>query len=351
MNKDKINIIYKMALNHEKITDETLKRKGFTDDEIQFLFDDDRLYVVSENNYYIKYTSDIMDYAKSLLTKRRIEREEFCDILKTSTLCLEFSPDDYEVNLLNFYKYINRRKKEEVNKEDVLNTISHLLEIANEDQIKDVKLLYFLFNHAFELPKKNVLEARFIKLEEIMLDKYDPRFERTSRRNEIRKAAYSQKYTLALSKNRRLPDRNENNIIFDMTFEKLLNFNADRKKEYLITTCNLAKENKFEDLIQLYNEENERRFISGQELYNLKLALKCIDYIERGKEYTRGDKEYKSVDAAIDNNSFENALELYMSECKRLNLPYDSSARYYLLKTLKEFEDSKKINITYVKKM
>lgn len=308
MSQEKLGIIYEMVANDEIITDKSLKEKGLTDDEIMFLFEDDRLYYLGENRYFITYTSDLIDYAKYLISKRNKTQDEVLLARKLAEKSTLFEPNDFEALSLYFYNVINRAPTK-IQVDRAIKVLDEMKNISNDEELQDVNLYYFLLNHLTNLPEENVKEAMFIKLDDIYLKNDDNRYESINYRNHVRKNAYSQKYSQALTEIRKVIYQNKNSLIYDKILEKLLIENIRRKRQFTLQALEYAKNDKIEDLVHIYNEENERRFITNHEFYNLKLGLKYLDLVKYERIPKIKNVKTKTVYEAIDNNDFEKAME------------------------------------------
>ena len=93
-------------------------------------------------------------------------------------------------------------------------------------------------------------------------------------------------------------------------------------------------------------EKNISSFLKDYDYYNLKLALKYLDIVERDQMPVIIDKEHKTYESAIDDNDFESALSIHMHTSKIQKVDPRESMRYPLLvRIIDKLNEKNKVKI------
>lgn len=337
MEKKKLNSIYYMVCNKEAITDESLKQKGFSDEDIDYLFDEDRIYA-SGDEYLISYMGDLLDFAKEKL-------EEHCYGIANKAIdeCYRMSPNDFEVLTLLFEKqFMEDKRKNSFNRS--IDVLCKLRAVADRDEIKDANCYLFLLSMLTELPDDLRLTAKYLKLHELTLNEQDDRFYNVDIRNSIRKDVFFQKYSNALRDSKNIDDRNIDTFAYDHTLIKVIEEVTTRRKKQVSVITDLARNDREDEIVLFYEEEGSIRILTKHEEYVSKLAEK-LGNIRKTKAIpvinNVGSKKFYDM---IDNNDFRTALNKVVEMNDKNPLPLDSSSSYILLSKIVQEIDNIKEN-------
>ena len=345
MEKEKLNIIYEMVVNNEVMTHESLLNKGFSEEEIKFLFDDDRIDVV-DDHYFITYTSDLFDYAKDLLVKHNKKTKDINNMKKAIYKCKIFEPENFEILSAYLLTLLYKTKEENYKVDKIIEVLDQMKKVANQYNLPDANFYYFLTNALMDISEDRVYEARNMKIDKIMLDKNDDRYVDIEKQNKIRKNAYSQKYSYALSIISKSKDRKDNNMVYNLLLTKFVSELATKRRVLTKNIAFLSRVGEVDKVVDLYNRELERRFLKDYDYYNLKLALKYLDIVERDQMPVIIDKEHKTYESAIDDNDFESALSIHMHTSKIQKVDPRESMRYPLLvRIIDKLNEKNKVKI------
>ena len=337
MEKKKLNSIYYMTCNDEIITDKLLKEHGFTDEEIDFLLNDDRIYV-EDDHYVISYMGDLLDFAKE-----KIEERSYGIANKAINKCYELCPDDFEVLTLMFEKqFMSDRRKNRYNK--TIDILYKLRDVADFDELKDANCYTFLLSMLTELPDDLRLAAKYFKMHELTLNGSDPRFENIDVRNSVRKNIFIQKYSNALSESKKISDRSISTYAYDHTLIKMAEEVTTKRKQLVGIVKSLAASDKEDEILLLYEEEAKRRVLTRNEEYTIKLAEK-LSYIRKSQNIlpAKHISDGRFYDM-IDNNDFKSALDRVVGLNNRTQKRLSSSTNYILLNNITTEIDNIKSN-------
>lgn len=344
MDKKKLNNIYFMVCNDEVITEESLKSRGFTDSEIDYLFDEDRLYQQEDGTYFISYVEDLVDFAKETL-----EDKVYGIANRAVNKAYELSPTNFEVLTLKFREaFVQGNRKKTYYK--AVKFLYEMREVADENEIKDVNTYIYLLNMITDLPDDLRLTAKYYRLHDLTINQSDERFEDLENRNDMRKNIYYQKFSTALKITRKLDDKNFSNMAYDAALVKLTEEVTSVRKSQTIFVKDLAKDDKLDEIILLYEEEEKKRKLTRNEEYTLKLVHKLLD-IKNNKivpniTHTTNGKYYDMVD----NNDFKEALKRVSEISRDNNSQFRPSTNYILLtKIIEEIDKIKGKSKEYTK--
>ncbi len=328
MKKQNLTTIFNMVCNDEEITEESLLDKGFTTEEIDELFDNDFLYSKEDGTYFISYVGDLIDYAMDAMKNQLFRRANYA-----IDKCYEIAPHSFEVVTLKFEKTFIEESKTK-NYKDSIKYLYEMKKLADENEIKDVNTYIFLFSMLTELPDDIRNAAKYFKLHDLTINTLDSRFEDIEIRNDIRREIYYQKFTNALKILHKINDRSSKNAAYDITVVKLTEEVATVRKKNVIIVKDLAIADKEDEIILLYEMENEKRNLTRHEEYILKLANKLSTIRKTGiipKINKIKDGRYYDM---IDNNDFQGALKRAIEMNKQNKTALNSSSSYILLSKL-----------------
>ena len=336
MEKEKLNIIYQMVCNDEVITEESLLDKGYTKEEIEFLFDDERLYETDNGNYFIKYTSDLFDFAKEMLNERKYIISDIA-----INKCYLFEPDNYEIVEFMFKTAIIKS----VNTGDYSDSIKYLYEmreIADEYEIKEVNLYIYLLDYITKLPDDLMLFAKYMHLYDVTLNRNYSRYSDFDNRHEVIKNIYLHKFALSLKLSKQISDKNNDTLINGLIVEKLTKKAADMQINQAKLVCNLGNEDKIEEIIMFYEEEASRRRISLHEQQIVMLATKLNEIRRTGIIPEKVESSDKNFNDMIINNDFLSAFGRVSKPTNYGNITSSATINYILLsKIINEIDNIK----------
>ena len=285
----------------------------------------------------------MIDFAKESLLSR-----DYTIADKAIEKCYKVFPEDFEILTLKFEKtFIKGHRKKSYS--GCIKYLSKMMEVADDDQLKDVNTYLYLMSMITELPDGLKLVSKFLELNDLLINENDNRYDDIDTRNDIRKKIYYQKFSSALHKTREIADKNIKTVAYDTSLVKIAEVAAEtRKKQATVINC-LARNEQVEEILLFYDDESNKRRLATNENYVVKIA-KCLKSIKRNGIAPMVKKTNSTMFYdMIDSNDFKSALNKTIEMSSQNNTPAMYSTNYVLLKKIVDEIDNIK-NKQYVKR-
>ena len=305
-----------------RISKNYLNKNGVDDSLLEELVYSEILEPINESEYKIGNIDSLIEFGRKF-----IEDKKYSDANAIFTCCYMADPTNFKANYQLFYRdLVSRKENIEFKYFDVV--YNHLKEHGDECTANYYLLL---LGNLFELPERYVSLFNDIELDDILFEEIDSE---SIYENEFRKEVYNNSYFRVTGMlDEKYTDIPKEDLLFEQKVEKELILKWLFENRLLNKGIYaLLYEEKFEELKNILDEKDDKRFLSVSNQYLLKLVnqyltIKNTDTIPEIKG--NGNDTFE----AIDNNNYELAIKLLEKHNKEHNIE-KTSYLYTMLKKI-----------------
>jgi len=251
--ESKLYPLYEAVIDETTLTKANILNFGLTRGEIMFLTDNKILkYELGE--YYLTDIEGLWHYGKRLITLKRKERAEVC-----FNRCLEIDPTHKKAAMQLFLSSVQQE-----NFDRALELFSIIDNNTNPYIQADLNYFLYLLSFLIRLPQEYNKRARNSKIEDVYKgdEKSTPS---TVLLEKVRLASLSQSFFRAQNLHTKMIKKNENRMsITDLITINLLYFIVKKQQKIYQSMKNYLKRDKFENILWLINNSEERHNLSSE---------------------------------------------------------------------------------------
>lgn len=295
MEEKRLETIYSLLMDGMVLTHNLLIEKGLSQEDINILIQEKHIAPVKDNKYILVSVDKFRRYGVALLTKQKIKEANIC-----FRKCYELAPNGKNICLQALLAAVKR-----YNYPEVFKIYANLETIQPEKNKKNNNLYLYLLSVVTECPQEYQEKLIDIEYSDLML----PNTAGNKIENEIRKAIYQNKYTYAYQ----LINENISQDVYSVKFElikALLDQAIDHEKEHKSNLLDLAKKEKYSEILNILRTRQQLRRLGSLETYIL-LITDAINTIQKTNYIpTPTIKTSHSMYDALIGHNYELALEI-----------------------------------------
>ncbi len=325
--------VFSILRTQRRISYSGLVDCGVPDSLIENFLETGILTTVDNEEYTVGSVDDLVYYGRELLANKDYKTANEIFICAYS-----IDRNNFNANYQLFYRNLLKAKEQYIFKH--FSVVSDYMKKNGHEA--DANYYLYLLGNLYDLPNEFKDSFDNIKIDDILLEEKD---DESKELNNFRKNVYAKSYFRV---NGMLDARFGNVPADEMSFENkvekefilkwLFKSRLLHKNSYL-----LLKQDEFEELKNLLEEEDKHRFLSTTDQYLLKLVNQYLS-IKNTDEIPEVKGEGYDTFDAIDNYNYEQALHFLEQHIEDHNIEKDSYL-HLMLKKLISLIDNKKSNI------
>lgn len=316
INEENLNKLYSSISEEKELTTKELKSYGFNSNDLNKLIQKGSIERIKRGLYSLKSADEVFDYGKKLIAEKK-----YSEANMYFEKCLELDP-----NYSNAYYRLLLTNIIAKNYNKLFELCEMLIQSQNKNYITDAKYYLYIFNFITELPEKQKEHIKNLKLEDITIPTSDNIY-----KNKIRIAIWQKQFAYASKLINNLKDENGKLPIMNLIDIILLNKVKHLEKKSRKLIINLIKDKKYSEIEEHLLDIQKKFNLNYYEKLELKLIRKLIEINSTLEIPEKPNINSPDFPKAIDNNDFNEALNLISKYNKVKNIENNKSIIYLLL--------------------
>ncbi len=321
VNEENLSKLYESVLNNQELTTKKLKEKGFSAKDLVKLIDQ-KIIVRTQRGYYsFCGVEQLFYYGKTLVSMKEYDRAIGCFFK-----CLELD-SHYLVALFQlFLRFLQKRDYEKA-----LEHFECLYQTENKFYRIDNDYYLYLLSMVMELPESMRRDVKCLKLNDILVDKEDKRYEDKYLQNRIRIYSFKHSFKYALKLLNTAINKHERMSVQDITLKTLLTQAIEKQEIIKQHLAWLVQEKKYEEMIEYLENLSKQHALSLAEEHALLLAKDLVKIRRTGVFPEIQILQTDKLLEAIRGKNYELAKSKCENFIKDRNIDADSNIIYVLL--------------------
>lgn len=285
--------LYEMVIRNMVITRESLKFKGYTDEEINYLLQTQKLIAVN-NQYQFNDVEGLYKYGESFIIHFNSLKAKAC-----FKKCRQLNPTHRSALLQRFFQLFSANQIQEA-----LSCFDIILTIEPEKYYEENNLYTYLISLLEDVPEKYIAMVNVTELSQIK----GTSSEEKNLENEIKRTISENKLTFAMSLLNDLLAKYPTYTISRGVLKLLLSKAIDNDELIKATIFKMINKECYYELIQYLENIKKRRKLDTQEYYIFYLSKVLIDLINSKVIPTITAFHPRNISEALRGNNFEEAI-------------------------------------------
>ncbi len=324
INKENLTKLYRGILDNVELTTKELNEFGFNSKDLKDLIEQGNIIRIRRGLYSLKSVDGLFCFGKQLIAKKEYNKATQC-----FQKCHEIDPTHKGTCFQLFLRSIkNKDYKKAFEYFDIF------FNSENAFYNADSNFYLYLLSMITELPENYRQYAKFLKFGDLKVDINDKRYTDTYSQNKIRTYALNQKFILAIKELNKNKEGKRNLSVQELVIKTLLSQVIEIKIQNINNVINLIKENKYEDIIELYEKKLSYHYLSQSDNYTLILAKELLNIINSKSIPQKQIFSTENNLEAIDGKNFELALALTIEKDQKNNVNKENNVIYLLLEKI-----------------
>lgn len=305
MNREEIILINTILTKELPLSNNVLLRYGFTEERIEELIKEGILEPTSYKKYKLSKINNLYQQGVKFLLEKDYTIADKC-----FEICQKIEPENRDVCIQIFLKYIKKRKYQEA-----YDLFDHILTIEPTKNKIYNNIYLYLVSFLPSCPKKYLDRVRNINEDDLILPS-DNNDKFKNRINTISENIQQSKYTQAIHLiNDIIADESKYNVKYQLLKELLLQV-SDIEKEYKSKLTYLAEEEAYQTIINRLSEREKERKLTNREKQMMFICETIIDIIDNKNIPIPSIEKTDNLNDAIIGNNFNLAMNLIKKEPK-----------------------------------
>lgn len=298
MNKEKLELLFKLVMNDIVLNYEILINYGFTDEDIIWMKQNATIIECKNGIYRFIAIDKLRKYGLKLLYEEYNAKDANICFRK----CYYLAPGSRKVCMQYMMALVRRYEYKEA-----LEVYDRMIRKESHKYEKDNNLILYLFSVLTELDPLKADKVTSFKLDDLLMSRhYNHKDE-----NEVRKAVFNNKFTYAYKLNNvRACNEKEGYSVKLELIKSLLAHAIEAERNLKSYLLDLAKNDEYEKIITILCKREEQKNLSRLENYIMVVCDSILEIINTGKNPVIVVYNTDNMYDALLGNNFELAYRL-----------------------------------------
>ncbi len=334
INEENLNKLYQDVLEGVPLTTKELNAFGFNFKDLNDLIEKGSIMRVKRGLYALASVEGMLYYGKRLIAQKEYDKATQC-----FQKCHEIDPTHKGVCFQLFLKSVQNKDYTKA-----FEYFDVFYESDNAFYNADSNFYLYMLSMITELPENHRQYAKYLQFQDFKVDLNDKRYENIHLQNKIRISASKQRFNLAIKQLNEAIQEKESLSVQDILTQTLLLQAIEVQQQNRKNVVSLIQQEKYEDIVTLYNRISSFRHLSQAENYTALLTKDLLNMLKTKCIPQKRVINPKTLQEAINGKNYELALSLIpANEKTRENYLIYRNPTYILLNEIvnksKELEE------------